>query len=374
MNNQFDRVIINSKERPLSSDINTLQSQIDRSVREVMKSLFTARVGEGTSDLSGLPQSGFIGDGFKVRASAVPGMSVVLSKGQGFQYLVDPVSGFGGVSGVDDLSEYKPLVLLADGTISGIAAGDATNPRIDIVEVRMNRVSGNPLSRDVLDVTTGAFVPTSVNKTLSFSQDGSSGVVVSPANSTMALGYKQGVAGVTPVEPSVTPGYVKVATIRVAAAATTITKANISDMRVPLCADGLQRVSCRFTVPVAAGTPPTSVFQDLPPGMEMLVHKTLDPSNQLFTVWFVGGAQPVRGVAVGSVVLGAAGPPFYSAQVIDTGVGVMDAPTVAILASATMTSNAQTFALGTPYFFVSMQVDAAPASLTVDLLGTIKRY
>jgi hypothetical protein len=383
MNNQFDRTIINTRERPLSSDINTLQSQIDRSIREVLKSFFTGRVGSGVSDLSGNPPSGFFGDGFKVRASAVPGLSVVLSKGQGFQYLPSDVpAAISSISGLDDRSEYKPLSLLADATLSGISAGDATNPRIDIIEVRMNRVVGNPLSRDVLDAGTGTFVATSVNKTLAFTQDGSSGVVSSPSNSVMALSYKQGVPAAVPAEPAVTAGYVKIASVRVAAAATTITKANISDLRVPLCQDGLQRVAVRGTISSTAGTPPSAVLQDLPAGMQALVHKTIDGDNTQFTVWFIGGATPIRGHASGSVLTAVAGPPFENLSVVDMVVGVVDAGIQALLAGAGQTSDAETFAIGTPYLMVACQAWSQNAGVTgnpsnpfvFDLHGIIKRY
>lgn len=384
--NGFDRQVLNSRERPLSSDINAAQSQLDRTVREVVKSLFTSRVGVGSSDLSGLPTSGFIGDAFKVRESAVPGLSVVLSKGLGFQYLVDPATSVGGVGGVDDLSEFKPLNLLVDTTIAGIAAGDGANPRIDIIEVRMNRALGNPLSRDVLNPGTGVFVPTSVNKTLSFTQDGSVSVVSDPAASTAAVSYKQGIPGAVPVEPTVTAGYVKIATLLIPTAAASITKANIIDQRTLLCPYGAMPVSVAGSIPAGAAAPPTSLVSNVPPGVEVAVVKIAQPAQYRFAVFFLGGALGANAaLALAGSVINSAGVPGTFNHLMPTlvQIGALAAPDIALLANAAISTPAATYPLGYPYAKVLFEAfrqqgattdNGVPDPMSFAVSGVMHRY
>ena len=356
--NGFDRTVINPRERPLSSDINSAQSQLDRTLREVAKSLFTSRVGFGTPDGSGTPPSGFIGDAFKARGRGLADMSVVLSKGLGFQYLPGDVpSGVSGIGGLDDLSPYKPLELLADAVISGIPNGDPANPRIDIIEVRMNRALGNPLSRDVLDTGTGVFVPTSVNKTLSFTQDGSTGVVTSPAASTAAVSYKVGVAGGVPVEPSVTTGYVKVAAVYVPASATALTRANFIDKRLLLAPYGEMNIGLSFGLPAAAG-PAVDLQVTAPPGVEVVVAKSF---SALFDIFIFCGDLTGANVAVQPSLeiarqqIPGGGASFYFLQ-FQTGAawtapmfGLLNGTDVTNLANAVASTPAATYPLGTPY-------------------------
>ncbi len=222
----YDRTIINPLERPLSVDIDQLQSQIDRAVRDTLRRMF---------QISGTVQSGFLDTGLKVTQNGVPDMNVLVTPGVGFQDLTGDVpTAIGGITGVDDRSPYKPLPLNATMTIAIDAAPGAGQERYDIIEVKTDRRSENNLSRDVLNVGTGLFVPTLVNKTLAFSLDGRNGRVVSPSNSTTGVGYKVGTAAAvgTAVVPSTSPGYVPIATIYVGPTVTSILNANITDRRV----------------------------------------------------------------------------------------------------------------------------------------------
>jgi len=388
-NNGWDREVINPRERPLSSDINTAQSQLDRSLREVLKSVFTARA-SGTSDLSGTPPSGFVGDGFKVRASAVPALSVQVALGQGFQYLPGDVpASVGSVVGLDDLSTYKPLSLLANTNLLGIPAGPAAgSDRYDIIEVRMNRVLGNSASRDVLDVGTGLFVSTAVNKTLAFTQDGSTGQVVSPAISTAAISYKVGVVAATgaAVEPAVTTGYVKIATIFSNNGNMTgsITKANIIDQRVMLAPFGETTFGLIASIPTGAATPPTGVLFRALPGTEVVVVKTAPPLNSVFSVYFIGGAavQALDTLAAILPNVGGAGR-TYSLETNFITVGTLSAGEVTALADATLASPAATYAAGTPMVKVAYTAyrqqgattdNTVPDPLPIRMTGTIQRY
>jgi hypothetical protein len=120
------------------------------------------------------------------------------------------------------------------GALTGLGPGQS---RIDIIEARYNRRVTNPSSRDVLDANPASptfltFIPSTVNKTLSFDLFSLTGRVVSPANSTQPIGYKVGVASTTPAAPAVSPGYTIIAFIRVNAGDTAVVPSQITDTRL----------------------------------------------------------------------------------------------------------------------------------------------
>lgn len=377
-NNPWDRLIINARERPLSSDINAAQSQLDRSLRELAARLFTARV-SGTSDLSANPPSGFLGDSLKVRPPVAPGLSVRVAPGVGFHHLPGDVpAAVGGVVGLDDLSAYKPLPLMAEATIAGIPAGPAAGQdRYDIVEVRMRRQSTNPLSRSLLDVVTGVFLPGLVNKTLEFTLDGSVGVVAAPASSTAAVSYKVGSAVATgafnPASiPPTTPGYVRVAVVyaKNGNMVSGVTRANLIDDRNLLCEAGVMRLAASFSVPSGAATPPTSVALAGPPGVELVVLKP-GPNNSDVEVFLVGGSVPLRGAMSGTISRATAS--FTEANLLlpygPLNLGTLSAAQVAALQDATQAAPAAVFAEGQPY--ASQKFQAARANVGTGVDGTI---
>lgn len=285
-NNPMDQMIVNARERPLSSDINQAQSQLYRSMRDYYAALFTQRA-SASDDSSAAPPTGFVGDGLKVRPTSPTGMSVRLAAGWGFRDdALDVVSDIGGVVGVDDLSRYKPLVLLAQTTFSGIPI-PSVNPRIDIIEVRQNRVAGGPLSRDILNTGTGVFDPTSVNKNLAYTLDGSTSSVVTPAASTGAMGYKRGAEAASPVAPATTSGYVKIAEIRIAPSDTVITSGMIKDLRPILFPHGIAQVAGEWSVVLPGGLVPgvpTVISQITPPGVQMVMLGVLGTVTRVYIV------------------------------------------------------------------------------------------
>jgi len=241
----FDREIINERERPFSSDINQALSQVDRTLRDVLQSIFSPRI-SATNDAAGLP-SGFIGEAFRVRPVSPLAMTVRLPKGFGFIHDVSDVpSDIDGISGLNDKSPWKPLYLADDITINIGAAPTAPNSRIDIIEVKNNRRRTDSASRDVLDTGTGKFSPQSVLKTLGFDMGVSVGQVVTPHPSTAAISVKRGAlasAPALPTPPGVTPGYTQIAQILVGPGVTTIDDNVIQDLRKLIYPLGLGRVS-----------------------------------------------------------------------------------------------------------------------------------
>lgn len=268
----FDRTIIQFRERPVSVDINQAQSQIDRALRFVLQNLFEARASDLT-DL-GTAVSGFIGDSLRVRPSSGGGMNVDVTPGAGFLLDgVDVPSAIGGVVGLDDLSPYKPSLLLATHTFPVPTAPIAPDTRVDIVEVKVDRRTENPQVRNIFNSVTGDFDPTLVDKTLAFALDGRTGSVVDPAPSTAGLSYKVGIAGNPPVTPAVTPGYVKIAEVNVGSGVLVILPTDLVDRRKLLAAGNVQPVAAQFRVQFNGGGGLESITMRnvlAPPGMHVV--------------------------------------------------------------------------------------------------------
>lgn len=265
--NVSDRTIIHPLEKPIAADINQAQSQLDRTLREVFYRLMAAR-SSASSDAEA-PSSGFIANGLRVRAESPASMNVVVKAGIGFiDDATDTPAAIDGVIGLDDLSSYKPIILMADQTFAVPAAPAGPNTRIDIIEVRTNRLVGDPQSRQILDPLTGAFSPDSRNKILSFVLDGSVGSVTSPADSTEALSYKVGSPANPGLVPATTTGYTKIAEVYVGSAVVVINPTELTDRRVLLAPGGVVRASAAFRLQYNAGTPIiTTRFVNAPPGV-----------------------------------------------------------------------------------------------------------
>lgn len=110
--------------------------------------------------------------------------------------------------------ETAQVETLTDGT--GIPGGEA---RIDLISCEVTRAEGSPESRDDKDGLTGALTtnPTT-NKRRSTS---------------MTLTVTEGTAGVTPSEPALPAGHLKICAVRVESGETTIQAERITDYRMP---------------------------------------------------------------------------------------------------------------------------------------------
>lgn len=286
--NAFDRTVINPRERPLSTDVNSLQSTLDRSLRDFLMRLFLARA-SSASDAGAQPITGFIGEALKARPTNPVAMALRMPAGMGFFYNPAGVGpAVGGISGVDDLSVWAPLLLNSDYTFSIPNGPSSPNSRIDIIEVNVNRHLADSQSRDVLDVSSGVFVPTVVQKTLAWDLDSSIGSVDAPANSTAALSYKRGVPGNPGTEPSTTPGYTKIARINVGSGATTLDADSIVDARKMLFPFGVCDVSFKVSMPSAASTVPTLSSVIAPPGVTVVAVGQSTTNSNVF-VYIFGG-------------------------------------------------------------------------------------
>lgn len=263
-NNPWDREIINPLEKPLSSDINIAQAQLDRSVRDYFARLFSVRASDA-SDVGAPPASGFVADGFKLRPSNPASMVLKVSNGIGFfDAPADVPSSIGGIVGLDDLARFKPLTLTVDESIT-VPASDPANPRIDILEVKYDRRAENSSTRQVLNGS-GVFVAGSVLKTLASNQNGRSTV-----NGSGSINYKTGTPAGAPVAPATDAGYVKIAEVRVNATVTTLDYDMIKDLRRMLFHGNAFRVAAQVAMHSAGGSVVPAVTQLMaPPGVQLV--------------------------------------------------------------------------------------------------------
>jgi hypothetical protein len=283
--NSFDRTIINPRERPLSSDINQLQSQVDRALRQFALQLMASVTSD--SDESPLPANGFMGNSFRVAPDSPLSMNVLVKSGLGFQNFAAGSFAAGGgsipaiqssinsVLGLDDIEQYKPMLLSSDASFAVPASPGAGNSRIDIIEVSALRFVNNPLSRDIMNPATGVFTPNLVNKTLEWALDNHTGSVTTPALSTAPLSYKIGGVFATPTYnpanvPPTTAGYIKLAEIFVGPAAVSINTDVISDFRHTIAPYGSASLACRVQVNTG-GVGGQMLDRQCPPGFRMTV-------------------------------------------------------------------------------------------------------
>lgn len=292
-NNPLDQEIINVRERPLSNDINLVGSYASQSMRFIMRHLFSRRT--SIADALSSPTTGFIGDGFWVRESAPAALTVTLRPGLGWLDVPGDVPiDIDGVSGLNDLERYKPAVLSAAQTLT-IAVADPVNPRIDIVEIKLDRRRADSTSRDVLNPATGVFAPDTVEKTLEFSLDGRTGNVTTPVASTAGISVVAGTPGAVPVAPPTTAGYVKIAEILVDALAATITENRIIDYRDLLYGPMGHIVGVRTFTDIGANTSSLSALQ-APPSMRVAVDYIADDEFDIYIL--VSPTSPLVGTGV----------------------------------------------------------------------------
>lgn len=268
--------LIYPRERPLSDDINQIatmawnQFMYLLAIRKgVRTNLTSGAYSHETASLS----NGFFGTGFQVVTTGV-GMGLTLRPGIGVQLPSDPAdwstTNMNGAQGASDLTAYKLLNSVSSIALT-VPTADATNPRIDILEVKFDRDFSGSTSRDVFDPSSLAFTPTLLSKLADMTLAlGDVGYVTSPASSTTPIGYKTGVPAGSPVEPTTTAGYVKIARINVPATTTTALPEHIVDYRNPLYDGGLSHFIARFDMNTAASAGACTLLSFIgPPGVKI---------------------------------------------------------------------------------------------------------
>lgn len=307
----FDRCVVNTRERPLSSDIDRGFSLVAQALSEIMDRLTQVRASFGDDTAAQITGAGFNGDGFKVRAIATPAMQVRASQGLGWFFDSTPDVSIGSQPGLDDRARLRPLVLPSDEVINVPAAPAGGSERYDIVEVALGRLLTDQVSRNVLTATPPfAFNPTLVYKTLTFDLNGQSAVVAAPSASTAPLSLKTGVVAPTgtAVVPPTTAGYAKISEIYVGGAVTAIQPNVIKDLRTMLYPGGVIPVGIEAGVlnNVAPGTPSIGGLT-APPGIGVSLY-AVPGTPGLANLFILSGALPAGVDVVASLVQATATP------------------------------------------------------------------
>lgn len=295
-NNSFDRTILNNLEKEVSGDFNQVQSQADRTLRDFLQSAYSKRdFGPNDNNLAqGIPAYGFVGDGFQI----VTVNSTTIGVKPGFGFL-GPVTGGDApasissngtpISGLSDLSNYKPVQLntmqtFAFGGPGGPTTNPSSNPRIDMIEVAYARSVDNSQVRSILNPSTGAFVPTAVNKTLSFNLDGN----ITPAVNA-AIKYVQGPPSSTPPFPTPDLNYMALGYILVQGNnVVNLGPQSIIDSRPLIYPGGVIPVS--FTVQITSISSPATVSNVIaPPSIKVGAIKGINGSS-IVTVFVCAGS------------------------------------------------------------------------------------
>jgi hypothetical protein len=297
MNNAFDRVILNSMERPLSSDLNQHFSQVDMMIKEIMRGFFLAhsQYANEAGVSSFTPRSGFLGDGFFVTANG--SANIFVQPGLGFIFgALGSATPIDAIAGLLDLANFYPVYMPAALTIP-IPAPGAGNERYDIIEVKLDVRRQDSASRDVFDPVAGVFSSSSLLKTLSYVLDSTRyGTVTSPSSSTAGISLKKGTAATvgSALPPATTAGYTRIAIIYSSGASPTINQSNIQDRRRLLWPENA--TSLAFKVSQVPGAPDAVAFYDYPvaPAGVRLAARSLAPSGgQMRFYIFAGEAATV---------------------------------------------------------------------------------
>lgn len=216
----FDRDVIRPLEGPKSVDFNRITGEgANAGLMHLLRS-----VGGPESSLSNTDADadffGFYGAGFLVLPTSPASTSVRILAGMGAKRdALDQPSGIGGVDGLDEINDVKPVVLRADIPTVAVPTPPASpDQRIDIIEVAIRRDLYDTTATNFLQLPSATRSALSVTKTLSYAVDPSQvpiTYVTDPAASTSPISYKIGQPGNPPTAPAVTPGYAKIAQILV---------------------------------------------------------------------------------------------------------------------------------------------------------------
>ena len=260
---QFERVILNSRERPLSTDMNRQFSQTARSLQELAQRRYAK---QGASP-AGIANYGFVGDGLRVIATG--GATVGITSGIGYLNGA-PVTSLDAIVGLDDKSSYKPVIVSTAQVITPVPnLAVAANERYDIVVVRPRFARQDPDNRDILDPATGIFSAANVNKT-------ASPVLDDTWNINSAAGYINYITGVEAAvgaaAKQATPGgWTKIADVYIApcgGGVPVIGWTNLIDSRWTLSEYSQLHIRGTALVDVGAGTH-SIVRLSAPPGIQV---------------------------------------------------------------------------------------------------------
>lgn len=383
MRDFFRRVLLPVRQRPISSDLNALQTRVESTLRSIMAMATGVAIESAptTSVGAALAATGFYSTGFRVAEAA--GFTIVVSPGVGCSTSgptsATTIDGDLGADWTQDPFIGAPLVLSNYQPFVVPAAPAVGHSRIDIIEVRADYLATDPQTVGIFNAITEVFDPTVRNKSLDWDLFGRTGNVNAPNPSTAPISYVTGVdfaggiAGAT--EPATTSGYIKIGRINLDGAVAAITQALIADTRPIVFPGGMVHVGGDITVPgVVGGIGSEAVnIAELPPGVVAKVgffNNVAPSAGESYTahIYLIGGnltpktPNIVAGTDIRGVIsLTSRSPvPRIGAVVALPMADVMVATDVARLsgsdANFTVMNGAYTYALGQPFVMFQVKI------------------
>lgn len=278
----FDRVVWNPLEKALSTDWNLNTSESDRSLRDTMMALMNLRANATASPSVGSPllAAGFIGGSFMVVPQSPNDMTVNITPGIGFLPNPSITAGIDGISGLNDSSQYSPVVL---SSTQNIVIPDVVTPgweRFDRIEIKVDRRLSTSTT-PVLDPSTGVFGTDLLKKTMSYALDGDVGSVSWSAASIAGISRKEGFEAPlgSAAVPAATAGYVTIAVIRVYEGMPSLNAYFIKDTRNMISENGSFDVCLRVRVELDTYFSFSETVVGAPPGVHCSFVPFLDGSN-----------------------------------------------------------------------------------------------
>jgi len=318
-NQDFDTAVVNPLERPASADIDRAQSQLNRTLRDILAPLMAYGSASSFAD-------GFLAQGFK--AVTASGLAVSLQAGVGFQIdCTSPPSNIDGVDGLDGLRANKPLLLSASVNVT-VDAASAGNCRRDLICVRYQRqvqVAPIPVFNSTYDTFTGAIRPK--NMTFDLAPNGATTVVYggTPAAGT-GIAVMQGDTAPFVDEDSflaatlaaLPTGYIPVAVVNVQSGVSSISASRIADLRALLVPNGVTEVGASLTVQrsnVLVG----ALQKSLPAGWKLCAAIPAPSTSQQSVSFFLVGGLSSFAVGGDELRLRTTGTTFGGMSIPDAG-------------------------------------------------------
>ncbi len=296
-NKPFDIAIANTRGAPLSDVVTREGAYPNNSLRYLLRQLTRQRGANWTNGAGAnnpapsTPTVQFVADGMRPYAEGGamevmvrPGLALVNSPETNTN-AVDLIEGLG------DWEQLKPVVLNEAVTFT-VPANASGNPRIDIIEMRVNRLRIDSTGQTTLSPVTGVFGNNALAATLTYSLDGYAGVTDAVA-SVDALSYREGVPDAVPVAPTPTSGYVAVGYVYVDNAAVSIEPEDVRDLRYPLQRGDEITVKVVYAGGATGGLVEAGTLVDAPPGYTVVVEARYTAAA--FNVYVFG---PVENIAV----------------------------------------------------------------------------
>lgn len=234
-NNPFQQVYFSDGEAIDAADFNDVQKFRDAQLNDGLLRFLSGQTAAGTGPdfelMAGVTLDAnmlFVLNGGNgcIEAKNTPDMNVVTGPGTVLQQLDNTIAGAD--------AELLAFTFKAYNTVGPFAAADATNPRNDLVQVKLEYILDPTTTRHFEDAVTR------VKSSASFA-------VKRRVQATVSI--KTGTPAATPTIPTPDAGYVPWAVVRVRAASTSILQTDIHPFQMPL------RVECHNIHPYQIGVP-----------------------------------------------------------------------------------------------------------------------